>query len=97
MVMPLEDDEPRDLIEVDLHGQTPEKAIRKVQRALHEARVLGAGRLLVITGRGWGNLLQKPVLRGRVEDWLGGPEGRRYGVVRFDRVQSGGALDVVLE
>lgn len=79
---------------VDLHGLPPEAAIRRLAQAIHAARVRGARRLLVITGRGLGNAAQKPVLRGKVETWLRGPEGRALGVRGLDRTSSGGALDV---
>ena len=50
----------------------------------------------VITGRGWGNREQKPVLRLKVEAWLRGPDGSSRGVSRVSVVQKGGALDVEL-
>jgi DNA-nicking Smr family endonuclease len=52
--------------------------------------------LLVITGRGWGNLEQKPILRPKVEEWLRGDEGKRLGVVDFETTSRGGALLVRL-
>ena len=81
---------------MDLHGLRPEEALRRLSQALHAARVGRASRLLVITGRGWGNLRQEPVLRPRVEAWLEGPEGRRQGVRAFRVVAKGGALEVEL-
>ncbi len=81
---------------VDLHGLKPDQALRRLSQALHAARVRGARRLLVITGRGHGNATGKPVLRGRVEAWLRGPEGRAQGVRGLDRARGGGALDVHL-
>jgi DNA-nicking Smr family endonuclease len=81
---------------VDLHGLRVEQALRRVAQALHAARVRGQDRLLVITGAGWGNPDQKPVLRPRVEAWLRGPEGRALGVKDVRRVHDGGALDVLL-
>ena len=50
----------------------------------------------MITGRGWGNLQQKPVLRPKVETWLRSPEGRRLGVIDFTEHSQGGALLVRL-
>ena len=82
---------------VDLHGLRPEDALRRLAQALHAARVRGAGRLKVVTGRGWGNATQTPVLRGKVETWLRGPEGRRFGVQGFDRADKGGSLLVRLQ
>jgi len=81
---------------VDLHGLTAEQALRRVGQALHAARVRGRTRILVITGAGWGNPDQKPVLRTKVEAWLRGPEGRALGVKDVQRAHKGGALDVRL-
>lgn len=82
--------------EVDLHGLTPEQAFRRLRQALHTARVQRAPRLRVVTGRGWGNLRQEPVLRRRVEAWLASPEGRQAGVRGFRVTARGGALDLDL-
>ena len=81
---------------VDLHGLRPEEALRRLSQALHAARVRGVETLTVVTGRGWGNREQKPVLRAKVEAWLSGPEGRRAGVQSHRRTHSGGALEVRL-
>jgi len=81
---------------VDLHGLRPQQALRRVAQALHAARVKGRTRLLVITGAGWGNAEQKPILRTHVETWLRGPEGRSLGVKDVQRVHRGGALDLWL-
>jgi DNA-nicking Smr family endonuclease len=82
---------------VDLHGKPPEQALRALAQALHAARVRRADSLHVITGRGWGNLAQEPILRRRVEAWLKGPDGRRLGVRAVRVTAKGGALDVDLE
>lgn len=82
--------------EVDLHGKRPEDALRHLARELHSARHRRLGRVLVITGQGLGNALQKPILRGKVEAWLLGPEGQRLGVQGFERTSRGGALLVRL-
>ena len=82
--------------EIDLHGLRPEQALRRLAQELHAARVRGATRLLVITGRGWGNLEQKPILRGKVEVWLRGGEARALGVLTQRVVAKGGALEVTL-
>jgi DNA-nicking Smr family endonuclease len=82
--------------EVDLHGLAGDQAVRRVAHALHAARVRRRSRILVITGAGWGNPDQKPVLRTRVEAWLRSPEGRSLGVKDVRRVNKGGALDVRL-
>lgn len=81
---------------VDLHGLKPDQALRRLTRAVHTARVKGEIRLLAITGRGWGNLDQRPVLRRHVEDWLQSDEGRNMGVEAYHVVNRGGALDIRL-
>ncbi len=63
---------------------------------LHTARVRGEAALRLVTGRGWGNLRQQPVLRPQVEEWLRGPEARALGVRGHAVVAKGGALDVRL-
>jgi DNA-nicking Smr family endonuclease len=88
--------EEREPPSVDLHGLTVERALRRLAQSLHAARVRGATRLLVITGRGFGNLEQRPVLRRAVEAWLAGAEARGLGVVAHARTHKGGALDVRL-
>jgi DNA-nicking Smr family endonuclease len=89
--------DPRDEPEaVDLHGLGVEQALRRVAQALHAARVRRLKRLLIVTGAGWGNPDQKPVLRPKVEAWLRGPEGRALGVKDVRRVHRDGALDVLL-
>jgi len=82
---------------VDLHGHTPDNALRLLGQELHSARVRGEAELLVITGRGVGNRRGEPILRGYVETWLRGPEGQRHGVIRFSRSRDGGSLQVQLK
>jgi DNA-nicking Smr family endonuclease len=82
--------------EVDLHGKRPEEALRHLARELHAARHRRLRTVLVITGQGLGNALQKPILRGKVEEWLLGEHGRRLGVEGFERTSRGGALLVRL-
>jgi len=91
-------DEPEEPVvpEVDLHGKRPEAALRHLGRELHAARQRRLREVLVITGQGLGNPLQKPILRTMVEQWLSGPEGRRLGVQGFERESRGGALRVRL-
>jgi DNA-nicking Smr family endonuclease len=93
---PRDEDEGEPLPEVDLHGLRPEAALRRLEQELHAARVRGAPGLVVITGRGLGNLAQEPVLRPRVEAWLRGPDGARFGVRDFRQIHRGGALEVRL-
>jgi len=81
---------------VDLHGLRPEDALRRLEQFLHAARVRGESPVLVITGRGLGNVRQQPILRGRVEAWLRGPQGRRFEVRRVTLRAQGGALEVEL-
>ena len=79
-------------LRVDLHGAHPEAALRKLQQALHGARVQGRPELLVICGRGWGNADQKPVLRTKLEAWLASAGARQAGVQGWTRTAKGGAL-----
>ena len=81
---------------VDLHGLAPAFALRRLAQELHACRVRRAPELLVITGRGFGNLAQQPILRGHVETWLRGPEGQRAGARSFTLEARGGALRVRL-
>ena len=85
-----------DAPEVDLHGLRPDEALRRVAQEIHACRVKLRHSLKIITGRGWGNLKQQPILRPKVERWLQGPDGRRLGVVRFEVADSGGSLIVHL-
>jgi len=82
--------------QIDLHGMRPEAALGRLGQGLHAARVRGDCEVLVVTGRGWGNRDQQPVLRERVEAWLRGPDGRRAGVRSFQQRAKGGALLVQL-
>jgi DNA-nicking Smr family endonuclease len=80
--------------EVDLHGCRPDEALRRAAREIHACRVRRIDRLKIITGKGWGNLRQQPVLRPKVEQWLSGPDGRRAGVLGFAIADDGGSLIV---
>lgn len=82
--------------QVDLHGLAPDAALRALARELHTARHRRARIVLVITGKGWGNREQKPVLRTRVEAWLRGPDGARHHVEAVELEDHGGALRVHL-
>src|SRR5262245_62067174 len=93
---PAEDPAEEDLEEIDLHGLRPDDALRGVAQAIHACRVRRMNRLKIITGRGWGNLRQQPILRPKVEQWLAGPEGIRQGVLRFELADEGGSLVVEL-
>ncbi len=74
----------------------PTQALRRLEQELHVARVRGESALLVVTGRGWGNPEQKPILRKKVEAWLRGELGRRLGVQDVRVVSKGGALELRL-
>jgi DNA-nicking Smr family endonuclease len=74
----------------------PERALRRLKSELHTCRVRGDPALTVITGRGFGNRLQQPVLRSQVEEWLDGPEAAALGVLSWTRTHRGGALEVRL-
>lgn len=82
--------------QIDLHGMPPEQALRRLAQELHACRMRREDRLLVITGRGFGNRTQQPVLRPRVEAWLAGADGIRHGVVGVETHSRGGALLVHL-
>ena len=83
--------------EIDLHGLPPERALRKLGQELHACRLRRMQYVLVITGRGWGNLQQKPVLRPMVEEWLRGEHGQRLGVLGYRVTARGGALILELK
>ena len=87
-----------EVLEVDLHGCAPSAAVRKVERALHSARLRRIGWVRVITGRGLGNKAQKPILREHVAAWLRGDGGRFHGVadVQVELASGGGSLRVRL-
>ncbi len=78
--------------QVDLHGLRPDQALRRLAQELHSAKVQGLDQLQIITGRGWGNREQKPILRNKIEAWLGGPHGKRAGVLSFRTSKDGGSL-----
>jgi len=72
-------DEPKPLRKLDLHGMSPARALARLRSELHTCRVRGDRALVVVTGRGYGNRLQQPLLRTQVEAWLDSPEGRALG------------------
>ena len=79
-----------------MHGLPPDRALRRLGAELRTCRMRGDAALLVITGRGFGNRLQQPVLRTRIEAWLDGPEARNLGARSWTRASRGGALEVRL-
>jgi DNA-nicking Smr family endonuclease len=82
--------------EIDLHGLRPDQALRRLGQELHACRLRQRTEVLVITGRGWGNLQQKPGLRPKFAAWLRGADGQRLGVNDFIEHSQGGALLVRL-
>lgn len=94
--MPSRWNDPNSMPSIDLHRMTRSEAGRALRRALHGARVRGASGLLAITGLGFGNPGQVPVLRSHIEGWLAGSEARALGVLGFSRVNRGGALAIRL-
>jgi hypothetical protein len=93
---PEPDDEAEDLPTLDLHGLSPDAALKRLELFLHSARVRGLERVIVVTGRGLSNGTGKPVLRERIEAWCRSPEGRNRGVAQVERVAKGGALELSL-
>ena len=91
-----DDDEPNPLPSIDLHRMPAAEATRALARELHAARVRGLAKVVAITGRGFGNRLQEPVLRTKVEIWLASAEAKRLGVRGFRRVHRDGALEIDL-
>jgi hypothetical protein len=89
-------DDSNSLPELDFHRRTAAEAERLVRQALHTWRVQGVERAILVTGRGYGNAKQEPVLRTKVERWLDSPEARSLGVRSWRRVARQGALEIVL-
>lgn len=94
--VPDEDDDAEELQSLDLHGLSPDAALKRLELFLHSARVRGLERVCVVTGRGLSNSTGKPVLRERIEAWCRSPEGRNRGVAQVERVAKGGALELSL-
>ncbi|MCE9596308.1 MAG: Smr/MutS family protein [Planctomycetes bacterium] len=88
--------DPNSLPELDLHRRTWAEAERIVRRALHTWRLQGVEVAVLVTGRGYGNAKQEPVLRTKVERWLDTPDARGLGVRSWRRVAKDGALEVTL-
>lgn len=89
-------DDPNSLPSIDLHRLTAAESQRVVARALHTWRVQGVERAVLVTGRGYGNRRQEPILRGKLEAWLGGAQARGLGVRSWRRVARDGALEIVI-
>lgn len=84
------------LPELDLHRRTWAEAERLVRHALHTWRLQGVELAVIVTGRGYGNPRQEPVLRTKLERWLDAPQARGLGVRGWRRVARDGALEVRL-
>lgn len=84
------------LPEIDLHRMTALQAERAVARALHTWRVQRVERALLVTGRGWSNAKQEPILRTKLEAWLSSEAARRLGVRSWRRTSKDGALEIVI-
>jgi Smr domain len=93
---PEEEPEGEDLPSVDLHGLSPDAALKRLEMFLHSARVRGLKQVAVVTGRGLSNATGKPVLRERIEAWCRSPLGRARGVGQVERISKGGALKLAL-
>jgi DNA-nicking Smr family endonuclease len=90
------DDGQNPLPTIDLHRMPAVEATRALARELHAARVRGAVKVVAITGRGFGNRLQEPILRTKVEAWLASDAAKLLGVRGFRRVHRDGALEIAL-
>jgi len=84
------------LPEIDLHRMTAAQAERAAARALHTWRVQGVERAVLVTGRGWSNARQEPILRTKLEAWLSSAEARRLGVRAWRRTSKDGALEIAI-
>ncbi len=62
--------------------------------ALHTWRRQGVTTAVLVTGRGYGNAKQEPVLRTKLEVWLSSDEARKLGVKTWRRVSRDGALEI---
>jgi DNA-nicking Smr family endonuclease len=81
---------------IDLHRLSGAQAERRLAQEFHACRVRGVARVVIVTGRGYGNAAQQPILRTHIEGWLAGAQAKSLGVLSFRRVHREGALEVVL-
>lgn len=82
--------------ELDLHGLSGERAIRRLSQELHAWRVQGVGRALVITGRGMKSE-GRPILAPLVEKWFRSTEARALGIAEWKATNRGGAFELRLD
>jgi DNA-nicking Smr family endonuclease len=80
-------------VELDLHGLTGQRALRRLTQELHAWRLRGVPRALVITGHG-AQRDSEPVLAPLVEGWLATPDARALGVASWKPTHRGGAFEV---
>ncbi|MDF1837253.1 MAG: Smr/MutS family protein [Planctomycetota bacterium] len=78
--------------EIDLHGLTVDKALKRLHQELYMARARGARSAIVITGRGFGSHGGNAILRPAIETWLRGADGQQLGVHSLQAISKGGAL-----
>jgi DNA-nicking Smr family endonuclease len=80
------------LREIDLHRLTTAQAERRAFQELHASRLRRESGLILVTGRGYGNRTQEPILRKHLQQWLKGPEAIQLGVLDVQVTSKGGAL-----
>ena len=90
-------DLPEPVREVDLHGLTVARALKRLEEEFTFCRAGRISPVLVITGRGWGNPDGRSRLGPAARTWLEGREGRALGVRECRVVHDGGAIWVRLE
>ena len=80
---------------LDLHGVSQDRIDAKLEHFLHSASRARERQVEIVTGRGASSRSGLPVLRKRVEKWLGGNK-ERFGIVQWQTTNRGGALLVIL-
>ncbi len=80
---------------LDLHGVSQDRLDAKLIHFLHAAQRERARQVEIVTGRGASSRSGLPVLRKRVEKWLGSNKAR-FGIVQWQTTSRGGALLVSL-
>ena len=71
--------------------------MRRLQGGLARLRAAGRPTVLVITGKGYGSALGKPVLAPGIERWLRGQEAKALGVAGHRKARDGGAFEVSIQ
>ena len=80
---------------LDLHGVPQDRLDAKLIHFLHAAHRERVRQVEIVTGRGASSRSGLPVLRKRVEKWLGSNKAR-FGIVQWQTTSRGGALLVSL-